>query len=122
MRVGLGIMLFFHGLHKLLEGSNALTGLGGEFSELLGLSLPNYLLGLSAALVQVLSGLALALGFKVTLACLLGLPTMLVAIAVLLSKGEPFSHYSHPIEFSLVLIGFALIYRNQTNVQEHISK
>lgn len=114
IRIGMGVMFFFHGLHKFLGGGEELNGLGKDFLSLIGgPELPTYPIGFMAAAIQLVCGLSIAAGFQVFKASLLGLSTMLVATVVLLSKGEPFSHYSHPVEFSIILIGLALMYRNQ---------
>ena len=109
IRVGIGIMLGFHGLTKLAKGSPEWEHLGQAFTQLVGLDLPTLPLGLSAAILQAFCGLAIAVGWHTRWMAAIALPTMLAAMAILLKEGEPFSHYSHPAEISILLISFMLL-------------
>ncbi len=106
IRVGIGIMLSFHGLTKLFKGSNEWEHLGQAFSQFLSIALPALPLGLTAAVIQAICGIAIAVGWHTRWMAIIALPTMLVAVGILLKDGEPFSHYSHPIEISILLIAF----------------
>ena len=104
-------MYGLHGLFKVLGGPQELKALGGSFSQLTGLPLDYELMGWMAAGSQILSGLLLATDFKKIWGLLIGLPPLLIAVVILIKEGEPFSHFSHPIELSILFIGLLIYYR-----------
>ncbi len=122
IRMGIGFMVCLHGLTKLLKGPAEWEYLGGSFNQLTGLSLPELLLGFSAAFIQTLGGAFIALGLFTRWAALLILPTMLTAVAILLMQHEPFSHYSHPIEITMLLSCFILMGSGKFSLDENIKK
>lgn len=109
LRLGIGGMFVAHGLPKLLAGSEVWTGLGGAMKAL-GIDFAPTAWGFMAAVSETLGGALLALGFFSRTACVFLLSTMLVAIAMHLTRGDSFVKASHAIEaailfFSLIWIG-----------------
>ena len=109
IRVGIGVMIALHGLHKFSEGEAEMLKLGNDFASLVGISVFPKLLGYTAALVQALGGILMASGFffKYAIAAVFG--TLLVAFMVLVKNEEPFSHYSHSLELCILLLGLFVI-------------
>ena len=111
IRIGIGLMYGLHGLFKVLGGTQELEALGSSFAQLSGTPLNHQLMGWMAAGSQILSGLLLATGFKKVWGLLIGLPPLLIAAVILVREGEPFSHFSHPIELSILFTGLLIYYR-----------
>ena len=109
MRVSVGTMIFLHGLFKFFGGEEEMLKLGNDFSSLIGVSLFPLVMGYFAAGIQAVGGLVIAVGSYFRYVIPVVLSTLVVAIVVLLRSGEPFSHYSHPIELSLVLTSMMII-------------
>ena len=119
IRYGIGIAYALHGSHKLAEGREALEALGTSFTELVGMAVPGYPLGLLAALSQLVAGIMIATGFKLHWGVIIGIPTLIIAAIVLILNGEPFSHYSHSLELIVVFIGLGL-WQNQRKYNHSI--
>lgn len=113
IRVGIGTFYAIHGLHKLVEGKESLTELGKSFTDLAGISLPAFSMGLLAAVSQLLSGILISTGYKVKWGVFIGIPPLIIAAIILIINDDPFSHYSHSLELIIVLTGLGLYERNK---------
>ncbi|MDX1763979.1 MAG: DoxX family protein [bacterium] len=109
LRIGLGIAFLFHGVPKLLGGPGAWAGLGSAAMAPLGISFAPAAWGLMAALSETVGGLLLILGLLFRPACLLLAITMMVALNMHVSKGDPFKVYSHAMEAGIVFLALTLI-------------
>ncbi|MEM1415017.1 MAG: DoxX family protein [Myxococcota bacterium] len=107
IRVGLGLNMMAHGLPKMLGGPEKWERLGGAMKFVgveLGASMGT-VFGFLAAFAELGGGLLLALGLFFRPALLLLIPTMVVAAALHLGKGEGWAGASHAIEVGLVFVG-----------------
>lgn len=106
LRLGLGAMMVFHGLPKLLAGPERWERVGSAMGNL-GIDFAPVLWGLAAAGSETVGGVLLALGLLFRPACLFLLATMVVAAIQKLSAG-PLAGAAHPIELGIVF--FALLF------------
>lgn len=109
LRVGLGVMMMFHGLPKIMGGPDTWAGIGGSM-KVIGINFIPAFWGLMAALSEGMGGFLLLLGLFFRPVNMLLTFTMLIAALVHLNKGEGIMGASHAIElgivfFSLIFIG-----------------
>jgi putative oxidoreductase len=122
LRIGIGIMLFFHGLHKLTAGVTEWEKLGIEFIKIIGITVFPGFFGFLAAFFQLAGGICIALGWLCPMASAAVATTTVVATIVLLYQGDSFSHYSHPIEMSIMLISFIMIGPGKYSLDDYLTK
>lgn len=108
IKVGIGVIIFLHGMHKFLEGNEELIKLGSDFSFLTGISFSPFFMGYIAVLIQTFGGLFIATGFLRKYALTAVLLALITAALVLIKRGEPFVHYSHPIALTMIIIGLLI--------------
>ncbi len=108
LRVGIGVMFIMHGLPKLTGGPEKWEMLGGTMKSL-GVDFAPVVWGFMAAFSECAGGLLLALGFFTRPACFFLLATMIVAMSMHISKGDPFVAYSHAMEAGILFISLILI-------------
>lgn len=109
LRIGIGVMFMIHGYPKLMGGPETWAKIGSAM-QALGVDFVPTFMGFMAAISEFGGGLLIIFGLFMRPACFFLLMTMVVATAVHLKKGDPFSFYSHPLEagilfFSLLFIG-----------------
>lgn len=109
LRVGLGVMMMFHGLPKIMGGPDTWAGIGGSM-KVIGINFIPAFWGLMAALSEGMGGFLLLLGLFFRPVNMLLTFTMLIAALVHINKGEGIMGASHAIElgivfFSLIFIG-----------------
>ena len=104
LRVSFGVLFIFHGLGKLMAGTEMWQNLGKNIIGEWGPDFIPTVLGLLAVLTEFVGGMLLLVGFFTRVACLLMLVTMLGAIKFHVSAGDPFSVYSHPIKAAVVFL------------------
>ena len=108
LRIGIGVMFIMHGLPKLTGGPEKWEMLGGTMKSL-GVGFAPMAWGFMAALSECGGGLLLALGFFTRPACFFLLATMIVAMSMHISKGDPFVTYSHAMEAGILFISLIFI-------------
>jgi len=109
LRVGLGAMMMFHGLPKIMGGPATWNGLGSSM-KVIGINFLPTFWGLMAALAEGMGGFLLVLGLFFRPVNMLLAFTMLIAALVHFGKGEGVFGAAHAIEvgivfFSLIFIG-----------------
>ena len=104
-RVGLGGMMIFHGLPKLMGGPAKWEALGGTMSNL-GITFAPVFWGFMASFAEGVGGLLILLGLIFRPAALLIIFTMIVATTLKFSTGEGLIGASHPIETGLAFFLF----------------
>lgn len=109
LRVGLGVMMMFHGLPKIMGGPDTWAGIGSSM-KVIGVNFIPAFWGLMAALSEGMGGFLLLLGLFFRPVNMLLTFTMLIAALVHINKGEGIMGASHAIElgivfFSLIFIG-----------------
>lgn len=107
LRFGLGVMMAYHGLPKIMAGPDKWLAIGGSM-KLLGIDFFPAFWGLMAALSESLGGLFLLLGIFFRPANLFLFFTMVIAALVDFNKGDGLLGASHPIELAIVF--FSLIF------------
>ena len=108
IRVGLGVSFVLHGYPKLAGGPAMWAKLGGAMGTL-GIDFAPTLWGLAAALTEFGGGILLVIGFYFRPAVLLLTFTMVVALNLHISRGDPFNVYSHALELVAVFGGLLLV-------------
>ncbi len=107
LRVGLGGMMLTHGVPKLLKGPALWPKLGSAV-EHLGIGFGHSAFGLAAVTAETLCSFLIIIGYKTRLSALPVCITMLVAAALHLGKGDPWSQVSHPIETGIGFLALLL--------------
>ena len=108
MRVGLGIMMIYHGYPKLLGGTEQWVAVGSSM-KYLGINFTPVIWGFLAAVTETFGGFLLVIGLAFRPACLLLMVTMAVAATMHLNNGDGLMVASHAIELGIVFLGLAFI-------------
>jgi putative oxidoreductase len=108
LRIGLGIMMMYHGFPKLMGGPEGWTHLGGSMKVVHIDFLPIFW-GLMAALTEGLGGFLLILGLFFRPVNILLVINMVVAALVHFNKGDGWEGAAHPIELAIVFFGLIFI-------------
>lgn len=108
MRLGLGAMMVFHGLPKLMGGPEKWAEVGGAMGAL-GITFFPVFWGLMAAVAETFGAILLAIGLAFRPAAILLACTMAVAAAMHLKQGDGLSVASHAIELGIVFLSLILI-------------
>lgn len=97
IRVGIGLLMFFHGLPKMTGGPEKWEKLGGAMGNL-GIDFAPAFWGFMAAFAETIGGILLILGLFFTPAAGLIAITMLVAFYHHFAGGDPFTSYSNALK------------------------
>ena len=103
LRIGIGIAFFFHGLPKIMGGTEAWMGIGGTMG-ILGIHFAPTFWGFMAAFAETAGGLLLALGLFLRPAALMLIFDMIVALCMHFHAGDSFMVYSHALEALIIFI------------------
>ena len=107
LRIGIGVIFIIHGMPKLLGGVEIWTQLGSTMS-IVGISFAPAFWGFMAAVSEVLGGLFIVLGLMHRLVALLLIFTMIIALMVHVTAGDPFTVYSNALKALVVFIALAI--------------
>lgn len=107
LRIGIGISFFFHGLPKLTGGVETWTGVGSTMG-ILGINFAPAFWGFMAAVAETVGGVLFALGLFFRPAALLLVFTMIMAMVMHLSMGDPFMKYSHAMEALILFVAMTI--------------
>ena len=107
LRLGLGIMLLFHGAPKLLAGHDRWSQLGTAMSSV-GVSAAPVFWGLMASFSEFLGAVCLILGIFSRMASFLLFVTMAIAASWHLSRGDGLMGSSHAIELGIVFLALVI--------------
>lgn len=108
LRIGLGLMMFFHGLPKLQGGPEMWAKVGGAMA-LIGIDFLPAFWGFMAAFTETAGGILLIAGFLFRPAALLLSFTMLMAFVMHFKSGDSFGTWSHAVELAIVFVSLVLI-------------
>ncbi len=108
MRLGLGVMLMYHGYPKLLGGPAKWNEIGGAM-KYIGISFIPSFWGFLAAATETFGGFLLVLGLAFRPVCLLLAFTMLIASIMHLKSGDGLMTASHAIELGIVFLGLSFV-------------
>lgn len=103
LRVGIGVMFFFHGLPKLTGGADTWNFLGSQMQHL-GISFGFTFWGFLAAISETVGGIFIALGLLTRVAASGLFFTMLIATLMHLNNGDGIMGSSHSIEAGIVFL------------------
>ncbi len=125
LRVSVGILMIFHGVPKILSGSEKLEGLGSTMA-IFGITYWPVFWGFMAAFSEVLGGLLLVVGFLVRPACFFLICTMIVAVSYHivepvkgLSAIENFNfHVTNPLSMAFVFLSIMFMGPGRFSVQK----
>ena len=108
MRVGLGVMMFFHGLPKIQGGPEKWKALGGAMAHL-GIQFFPHVWGFLAAFAETGGAVLLVIGFFFRPAALMLAITMAVAVTMHVKTGDGFGDWSHAAELLIVFVGLFFV-------------
>src|SRR4051812_26108244 len=107
-RVGLGIMMFIHGLPKLTGGPDKWDSLGHSMSHLHITFFP-VVWGFMSAITESIGGLFCVLGLWFRLVSILMVVNFIVATVVLLDAGKGITGSSEAIELGIMFAGLVFL-------------
>ncbi len=107
LRIGIGVIFIFHGFPKLMGGVETWTQLGSTMS-VMGITFAPAIWGFMAAATEVGGGLFIIFGLLHRLVALMLIFTMVVALLVHVSAGDPFAVYSNALKALVVFVAFAI--------------
>ncbi len=107
LRLGLGGMMLFHGVPKLLGGPARWEKLGAATTHI-GIDLWPTIWGFAASLTETLGAALLAIGLLTRLNATLLLVTMAVAAAMHLGEGDGVAGASHAIEDGIAFLALLI--------------
>lgn len=108
VRIGLGLMMVFHGWPKLAGGAEKWGQVGGAMG-VIGVTFFPVFWGLMAALAETLGGVLLAIGFLTRLNCIALAFVMVIAAMMHMNAGDGLKVASHAIELGIVFVGLVFI-------------
>ena len=125
LRVSIGGLMIFHGVPKILSGSERWEWLGSQMA-IFGITFWPVFWGFMAAFSEVVGGLLLVVGFLVRPACFFLICTMIVAVChhiVEPVKGlsgiENFNYYiSNPLSLAFVFLSIMFMGPGRFSVQK----
>ena len=103
LRIGIGVIFIFHGLPKLMGGVEAWTKIGSTMS-MVGISFAPSFWGFMAAATEAIGGLFIILGLLHRPVALMLVFTMIVAVLMHVTAGDPFGVYSNALKGLVVFI------------------
>ena len=107
LRIGIGLIFIIHGVPKLMGGVGTWTQLGSTMS-IVGISFAPAFWGFMAAVTEVVVGLFIILGLLHRLVALMLLFTMIIALIVHVTAGDPFTIYSNALKALVVFVALAI--------------
>lgn len=103
LRIGMGIMMMYHGAPKIMGGVEGWVKIGGAM-KFLGITFAPAFWGFMAASAEFFGGLFIVLGLATRLSCILVTFTMAVAITLKFATGGGLFGASQAIENAIVYI------------------
>ena len=107
LRIGIGIIFMFHGFPKLMGGVETWSQLGSTMS-LVGISFAPVFWGFIAAAAEAIGGVFIILGLLQRPVALMLVGTMIVAVLMHVTAGDPFGIYSNALKALVVFIALTL--------------
>jgi len=120
LRIGLGLMLLYHGTPKIFGGIETWTKLGAA-TNFVGIGFAPAFFGFMAAIAEFGGGVLLILGFLVRPACAFLVINMTVAAALKFGTGAGLAGASQAIELGIVFLSLILIGPGKYSVDEKLA-
>lgn len=107
LRIGIGIIFFFHGWSKLTGGVEAWTQLGSTMS-IVGITFAPAFWGFMAAFAEVVGGVFILIGLMLRPMSLLLIFTMVIALLTHMTFNDPFGIYSNALKALVVFVALLI--------------
>ena len=107
LRIGIGLIFIIHGVPKLMCGVEGWTQLGSTMS-IVGISFAPAFWGFMAAATEVVGGLFIILGLLHRPVAVMLVFTMIVAVLMHVTAGDPFTVYSNALKALVVFVALAI--------------
>ncbi|NLA62458.1 MAG: DoxX family protein [Bacteroidales bacterium] len=107
LRIGIGLIFIIHGVPKLMGGVEGWTQLGSTMS-IVGISFAPAFWGFMAAATEVVGGLFIILGLLHRPVAVMLVFTMIVAVLMHVTAGDPFTVYSNALKALVVFVALAI--------------
>ena len=107
LRVGIGIIFIFHGYPKLLGGIETWTQVGSAMS-MIGINFAPAFWGFMAAFAETIGGVFIILGLLHRPVALMLTFTMIVAVVMHVTGGDPFGIYSNALKASVIFVALVI--------------
>ena len=107
LRIGIGMIFIIHGVPKLMGGVKSWIQLGSTMS-IVGVSFTPAFWGFMAVVAEVLGGLFIVLGLMHRFVALFLMFTMIIALLVHVTAGDPFAVYSNALKALVVFIALLI--------------
>lgn len=107
LRIGIGIIFIFHGLPKLMGGIETWVKIGSTMS-LIGINFTPAFWGFMAAVTEVFGGVFIILGLLHRPIAFMLTFTMVIALLMHVSAGDPFGIYSNSLKGLIVFIALMI--------------
>lgn len=107
LRVGIGIIFIFHGYPKLVGGTDVWTEIGSTMS-MVGITFAPTFWGFMAAAAETIGGLLIIVGFLHRPAALMMMATMIMAIVMHVTMGDPYAIYSNALKGLVIFMALIL--------------
>lgn len=121
MRVGIGLIMFGHGIPKLINGIEMWENLG-MFVHPLGIYFMPTLWGFLGACTEFFGGLMLASGFLTRVASLALSIMMFVAFVWHMDRGDNFGLAGHPLALLFVFIAIIFIGGGKYSLDAYLNR
>jgi putative oxidoreductase len=108
IRVGLGVMMMYHGYPKLLGSQEQWEAVGSSM-KYLGVTFTPAIWGLLAAVTETFGGFLILIGLAFRPVCLFLMFTMAVASTMHLNNGDGLMIASHALELGIVFLGLVFL-------------
>ncbi len=107
LRLGIGVIFIFHGLPKLMGGAETWTEIGSTMS-IVGITFYPVFWGFMAAASEVIGGIFIIVGLLHRPVALMLVVTMVMALLVHVTAGDPFGIYSNALKALVVFIALVI--------------
>lgn len=103
LRVGIGIIFILHGFPKLMGGVETWTQIGSTMS-IIGINFAPTLWGFMAAFAESIGGFLIILGLMHRPIALMLVFTMIIALLMHVTGGDPFGIFSNALKALVVFV------------------
>ena len=121
MRVGLGVIYLFHGWPKISGGPELWAKVGGAI-DVVGIGFAPVFWGFMASCSEFFGALLLIFGLFSRPALAFMSFTMFIATVMLISSGQSYAVFSHPLKMVVVFLSLILIGPGRFSLDSKLSK
>lgn len=121
IRVSIGIMMILHGLPKMAGGEETWKMIGSNM-KYFGIEGGYVYFGMFAGIFEVIGGLLLALGLVHTIAAIMLIIPMIVAVTYKAMTDGDYIAIAHPLKTGLLFVGLLITGPGKYSIDNLISK